>query len=810
MEQQWNRYITAAQRFSPEAFRHPDPFFGPVYSWIWNAPLEEDTIRAQIDEMAEAGIRAFYIIPEPPEFRPQTMITTMTPAYLSPAFFRLVRLAVSYGGSKGMIAWLYDEAGWPSGSACGQLVKIHPALGAKYLSARTVSLPAGHPYVPGGEAVGGFIGKQSIAAGSVFDRDTTLTEYYRKTTPGSPLPDLTEPGTAEAFLELTHERYWQTLEGSGIHPPCMFTDEPLSAMPIFPRDFEERFLEEYGYSIAGYLYVLFDNGDLTPEEAAVRQDYGMLAAKLLNQRFFEPMRAWCRAHGMLLTGHIDRDHAMAQTAAAYGNPLAVLRTLDLPGIDAIWHQIKPDAVPVSEGESFFPRLAASAAAQSGHVLSLSESFAVYGNGLTPAQMRWVANYQFVRGIQILNPMTIPYGRADWLAYGERPYFCREIPGFTHLKQWNQSVNRVSWFMSCGLPVTDCALYLPLEEMWQDRDTARAAVEAYHAMGEALEQQGVDFDILDREALLQGEVKNGALRIGSAVYHQLYVPAGISLSPEVSHRVSQLDGKRRVFASTDCPDLKVRCRAAENGEWYLMVFCQSTCPVTGSVTLDTDMTCYRADPDTGKLWLLKRRAVERPQRISLTLEAGEACLILVSPREYPCEPEIPLVGCVICQPVACTQTAEFRCDADGIHREETRKPLPVKEAFRDMVGAAFSGEICYRFRLHLTAEDLSCRRFALTAERVEHTARVQVNGRDAGFLIAPPYTLELDPGLLREGENDLELTVANTAANRYAATDASAWFDDAHIGPYHARAQAFEAQRRDGGLYGSLRLIRYGY
>ena len=59
---------------------------GILYSWIWNSPIDEALIRRQIDELHENGVRGFYIIPEPPEFRPATMKTAMTPPYLSEEF----------------------------------------------------------------------------------------------------------------------------------------------------------------------------------------------------------------------------------------------------------------------------------------------------------------------------------------------------------------------------------------------------------------------------------------------------------------------------------------------------------------------------------------------------------------------------------------------------------------------------------------------------------------------------------------------------------------------------------------------------
>ncbi len=110
--------------------------FSPIYTWAWNVPVTREGIRTRIDSMKEAGIRAFYILPLPPEFRSTRMITSLSPAYLSDDFFDLVRYAVEYAAGEGMRCWLYDEGGWPSGGACGQVTKALPDTVFKTVATR--------------------------------------------------------------------------------------------------------------------------------------------------------------------------------------------------------------------------------------------------------------------------------------------------------------------------------------------------------------------------------------------------------------------------------------------------------------------------------------------------------------------------------------------------------------------------------------------------------------------------------------------------------------------------------------------------
>ena len=42
----------------------------PAYTWLWNGHITRDGIKEQLDEMYDSGVRAFYILGEPENFRP--------------------------------------------------------------------------------------------------------------------------------------------------------------------------------------------------------------------------------------------------------------------------------------------------------------------------------------------------------------------------------------------------------------------------------------------------------------------------------------------------------------------------------------------------------------------------------------------------------------------------------------------------------------------------------------------------------------------------------------------------------------------
>ena len=82
------------EKFDINIFATPDASYSPVYVWVWNDICSCHIIDQQLAEMQNLGIRAFYILPEPKGFRPDSMPTNLEPDYLTDEFFELCAYAV--------------------------------------------------------------------------------------------------------------------------------------------------------------------------------------------------------------------------------------------------------------------------------------------------------------------------------------------------------------------------------------------------------------------------------------------------------------------------------------------------------------------------------------------------------------------------------------------------------------------------------------------------------------------------------------------------------------------------------------------
>ena len=421
--------------FTMEEFLSPPSCFHPTYAWCWNDKISREGIREQLDNMKKAGVGTTYVLAESKRFRPNAMRTYLEPDYLTEDYLCLLRYAFDYAKSIGIHMWLYDEDGWPSGYA-GQIVSR----------------------------------KYPETCRKMIDVDEN-GNYYRKSIENPWVVDSLDEDIGKRFVEETHEKLEAPFDGLlGTDIPLIFTDEPGTGMPAYPRNVEKEFQKAYGYDMTPFLPALYSAENAhTEAEKKAREDYYMLLGEMFRKNYFVPIHTWCQKTGIMSSGHLDLDNQTdGCTRHAYGSVLPLLREMDLPGVDVIWRQIFPpktkDSSPTKEGNTFFPRFASSAAAQTGNRLALTESFAVYGSGLTQDQMRYVVNYQLVRGINVFNFNSSGFSKNSALPLVCRPNFSAENPGYFHLRAINEYTARASVLLSIGSPAANTALYFPARDL----------------------------------------------------------------------------------------------------------------------------------------------------------------------------------------------------------------------------------------------------------------------------------------------------------------------------------------------------------
>ncbi|MBO5359271.1 MAG: hypothetical protein J6B25_00365 [Clostridia bacterium] len=751
-------------KFDINSFISPDVFHAPVYVWVWNDVCTREIIDEQLAEMQNLGIRAFYILPEPKDFRPDSMPTNLTPDYLTDDFFELCNYAIKRGKALGMNCWIYDEGGWPSGSACGKVTEDHP-------------------------------------------------EYSFE---NSAYPDLLNKKATECFIEITHEKYASAIgEDFKKYVTAVFTDEPKAFFHTCNKELADKYEKMYGESISQYLPLI--KGEKAPAEENVhilRRWYD-LCSRTFCENFLLPCKKWANDHGVAFTGHMDKDHDPLGCMQGGGNfnLMRALRCFDIPGVDVIWRQLYPENKAENINDmngynGFFPRYASSAAAQIGSRFALSEVFGVGGCAMTYDTMRYTVGYQTVRGINMFNPFNFPLGRKGQLLAQELPVFTENQPYCRFLGQFNRYVERLSYLSMIGERVCDTGLYYPVSD-FQGGLEADAMAKAFDNLGRALEDMTVDFDIVDDD-VIQASIgaDEGCIRIGTAIYRNIIIPEGTFIPPHtqtVLDRFVKGGGKvsnsledLKPVTNVEGKGLRAMHRKAENADLFFLF---RECGDNGAYRVYLPSSNgYLLDLRTGKM----QRFKAENGYLDLSLAIGETAVIMLTDEAFDAENKKNL-SCKTDISIGFffRKETELSFGENGFENiTHSEKSVQVDLGdWANIIGEDYSGSGVYEAEFTLPSERHG-KEGEIDLGEVRYAAEVYLNGYYLGAALTSPYRLKVPANVLAEN-NRLKIVVTNTSANRYIHTDYFDKWNINELSPYFEPELEFAKDLVSGGLYGPV-------
>ena len=774
-----------------------DALFSPAFFWLWNDRLDVPALCSQLEDMRAHGMRNVCIHPVPKAFRPYRVSSGMEPDYLTDGYLKAFAAVVRRAGELGMHAYLYDEGGWPSGGACGQ--------------------------VADSDADGRFrVRMATLAAdGSV----AVKARDYRRGGP-APYPSIIEDGTTRRFLELTHGKYAAALgDALGSTVRVAFTDEPCRPTGkcgesiAWAADFPEVFRAKKGYDIMPHVAKLISGGDDADEALApVRIDFRDVMADLVVDRYLLPIRDWCRAHGMASGGHLNGED-MVDRASYYGHGsiLRSLRAMDVPGVDVIWRQLFPATETSQAAISPFPRYASSAMHQNGGRFALSESFAIFGDSVSPAQAKWVLDYQLVRGI---NTFVLAYYAqsyaGQWMALFE-PHGGPVSPCWDFMPHMFGYLENASRMLSSGKPGAEIAVLYDIRGVWAGGADREAAAWSHYAVAKALDRMNCDYDFVDDDQLAAAEVlPDGRIRVGAMEYRAVVLPTSKWMLAAAKEKCAALraaggvvahgDDLSKVprtlrFSGPDAEMFRVAKRVDGARETWFVVN-EDIGRRMAKISFPGGGRVVRYDPETDRF-----ESVSGAGRVSRFFEGGESAVFVtgdVPAAESPFVPDGTPVATVskgwTIRPVVSHEVG----DRDFVVRErnDPAKPAGLGD-WRGTIGEKFSGKVVYRAEFDAPCEGDAM----LDLGEVKWCAAVRFNGKDLGARFFGPFRWRIS---LKKGGNVVEVTVANLLVNQIGSEEVrnriARQFPPRSS--YDRWQQPFDRENHSSGLFGPVRVFRH--
>ena len=559
--------------------------------------------------------------------------------------------------------------------------------------------------------------------------------------------------------------------------------------------------EELGEPSMPYMGELWFPGAHAP---AVRLAYMNAVTRLYRDNFSYLLGNWCRDHGVMYIGHIIEDfNCHARMSSGAGHYFRALEGQDMAGIDIVLHQVMPGMAhhihntSLSTGVSdpafyhyVLGQLGASLAHQYPHMKgrAMCEEFGAYGWAEGCTMMKWLSDFLLVRGINHFVPHAFSPDYPDpdcpphFGGEGHDPQFA----GFTHLMGYT---NQAAHLLYGGRHINSCAILYHAEGEWMNR---RGEAMLMEVPAKALYDQHLNYDFVCLDVLETASVQEGSLIVNGETYGALVVPYAPVLPDSLTGIVQNLvsagvpvllcegrpaDVAGEVVAVADLParirelglvDITVEgnCplmrhyHVSRNGTDVFMFFNEDSANVaTATVTLPVK-------GDFARLRLVESgmyRDTTTDGCVQIRLLPGQSeILVFGKDTEGMDLSAFPMVTDPVQESVLTpTYTVEL-ADSEDL---TAFSPYKTTDRLFNVTGRDelpdFSGLMRYTFTLYL---DEVPTRAALDLGRVGQTAKVSVNGTEAGIRIAAPYTYPLSD-LLRKGENTVTVEVANTLVGR---------------------------------------------
>jgi hypothetical protein len=493
--------------------------------------------------------------------------------------------------------------------------------------------------------------------------------------------------------------------------------------PVVPwtKNMFRRFQERNGYNLRPRLPDLFF--DIRPDSARVRYDFYNTLTDFYSDAYYRQIHEWCQKNNVLFTGHLLYEEGLRRLIRVEGNLFKHYRHMDVVGVDHLYPLIgnrdRPD-------EHVAMKVGSSAAHQLGSPRLLCESFGGIFMDATMQRMKWIADWEYVLGVNLLNPHGFHYTlegprKRDW-----PPSMFYQYPWWQYYGDFSNYMSRLSHLLSGGKHIAKVAVLWPMNAMF-----AAYTPQAHNPIGDRTERDfntltdlllrlHYDYDFLDEDVLASAELDGNSLRVGDEAHELIILPPMAYLKLSTLEKLEKFVAQGgRVLGMIFLPDKAFyRTENVTGNVTELVDIAARVRALFGIDPVETQRTFQRQTslevleqehPQGGKTAFLSSYALNRqlPMRVQQELDAPghtESPLFVIESEE---------------------RTSRYFFAREGGERQEiTREVTAEREAVADALEAALS---------QLVEPDV-----VIDNREIFYLHR-QNDGQDIYFIVNPTYT-----------------------------------------------------------------------
>ncbi|MES2658845.1 MAG: glycosyl hydrolase [Verrucomicrobiota bacterium] len=450
-------------------FLNPGTAYRPRPLWFWNNTTVTPTGMAdQLTHFGQDdGWGGVNILPFGGGFSPQ---------YLSEDYFTLYGAAAAKSRELGLTMCIYDEYGFPSGSAGGsngdgisRFANAFPDDTIKRLD-KTESTFTGPGNYTGTIPAGNLMA--CVAMNTVTLERIDLTPAPSATTVSWNAPagtwkimfftcvkdgdtnvDYLSPESCDKYTAFVHQKYYdhlssyfgpdKTIDGLFFDEITIYRAQGRMWTPAFNQRFQEKFGSNPALLYPSLWY------DIGADTAYARNQMFGMRAELYATGYPKRVQDWARAHGNLfLTGHQDQEEIVNPSNIS-GDLMKCFKYQDIPGIDKIGG---------GQATEKFYKVVSSSASNWDKSRVMSETYGAMGN-ISISTIYDIAMDQYTKGINDIVPHAAWYNPGNVTFLPElsyrNPLYASALPGFTKF------MSRLNLMLQGGRHVADIGVLYPI-------------------------------------------------------------------------------------------------------------------------------------------------------------------------------------------------------------------------------------------------------------------------------------------------------------------------------------------------------------
>ena len=288
----------------------------------------------------------------------------------------------------------------------------------------------------------------------------------------------------------------------------------------------------------------------------IRYDFWKTLTEQYSESYYQQIREWCDANGVLFTGHLLGEEWLWMHARCEGNIFKHLKHMHITGVDHLYPIIGSEKAP---DQHVAIKIASSAAHHFGSSRLLCESMGGTYWDCTLERMKWIANWEFVLGVTIFNNHGYHYS-----IEGERK---RDWPPsqFYHHTWWKyyniftEYIARLGHILSGGKHVAQILILYPINSAWTNYKPSGATEifnltqNDFNYLTDTLLRLHFDFDYSDEDILSEAVITDGKIRIKDEEYSLLILPPITHIQSNTFQKIIEfVDSGGKVIADTLIP------------------------------------------------------------------------------------------------------------------------------------------------------------------------------------------------------------------------------------------------------------------